>query len=48
MGIDTLHKLYAVLRQSWKAETAYKSCQNEWIASDPSYGSVCNHGNAGS
>ena len=37
-GIDTLHKLYAVLRQSWKAETAYKSCQNEWIASDPSYG----------
>lgn len=37
-GIDTLHKLYAVLRQSWKAETAYKSCQNEWVSTDPSYG----------
>jgi hypothetical protein len=37
-GIDTLHKLYAVLRQSWKADTAYPSCQNEWVISDPSYG----------
>jgi hypothetical protein len=37
-GIDTLHKLYAVLRQSWKADTAYPSCQNEWVINDPSYG----------
>jgi hypothetical protein len=37
-GIDTLHKLYAVLRQSWKADTAYPSCQNEWVTRDPSYG----------
>ena len=37
-GIDTLHKLYAVLRQSWKAETAYRSCQIEWVSNDPSYG----------
>lgn len=37
-GIDTLHKLYAVLRQSWKAETAYQSCQAEWVPTDPSYG----------
>ena len=37
-GIDTLHKLYAVLRQSWKAETAYRSCQGEWVPTDPSYG----------
>lgn len=37
-GIDTLHKLYAVLRQAWKAETAYKSCQTEWVPNDPSYG----------
>ena len=24
-GIDTLHKLYAVLRKSWSSSTAYKS-----------------------
>lgn len=37
-GIDTLHKLYAVLRQTWKSDTAYRSCQTEWIPTDPSYG----------
>lgn len=37
-GITTLHKLYAVLRQTWKAETAYPSCQAEWVDDDPSYG----------
>lgn len=37
-GIDTLHKLYAVLRQAWKANTAYPSCQAEWVPNDPSYG----------
>ena len=33
-----LHKLYAVLRLSWKTNTAYKSCQAEWVPNDPSYG----------
>ena len=37
-GIDTLHKLYAVLRKSWSFSTAYKSCQSEWVSEDPSYG----------
>ena len=37
-GIDTLHKLYAVLRKTWTAETAYPSCQAEWVSTDPSYG----------
>ena len=37
-GIDTLHKLYAVLRKSWSSSTAYKSCQSEWVSEDPSYG----------
>lgn len=37
-GIDTLYKLYAVLRKTWKAETAYPSCQAEWVSTDPSYG----------
>ncbi len=37
-GIDTLHKLYAVLRQSWKADTAFPSCQSDWVSRDPSYG----------
>ena len=31
-GIDTLHKLYAVLRKSWSSSTAYKSCQSEWVS----------------
>lgn len=30
-GIDTLHKLYAVLRKSWSSSIAYKSCQSEWF-----------------
>ena len=34
-GIDTLHKLYAVLRKSWSSSTAYKSCQSEWVSEDP-------------
>ena len=37
-GIDTLHKLYAVLRKSWSSSIAYKSCQSEWVSEDPSYG----------
>ena len=37
-GIDTLYKLYAVLRKTWTAETAYPSCQAEWVSTDPSYG----------
>lgn len=37
-GIDTLNKLYAVLRKCWMADTAYPSCQKEWVSDDPSYG----------
>lgn len=37
-GITSLHKLYAVLRQAWSAETAYPSCQKDWVEDDPSYG----------
>lgn len=37
-GIDTLNKLYAVLRKCWSADTAYPSCQKDWVPEDPSYG----------
>ena len=37
-GITTLDTLYAVLRQAWRAETAYKECQPDWQPSDPTYG----------
>lgn len=30
--------LYNVLRKCWAKETAYPSCQKEWISTDPSYG----------
>ena len=36
-GIDTLHKLYAVLRKSWSSSTAYKSCQSEWVSAGIRY-----------
>lgn len=36
--IQTLGGLYEVLRQCWKKETAYPSCQAEWVESDPTYG----------
>lgn len=36
--LNTLGDLYAILRKAWCKETAYPSCQNEWVESDPSYG----------
>lgn len=37
-GIITLLDLFAVLEQCWSKETAYPSCQKEWVQNDPSYG----------
>lgn len=37
-GIDTLGKLFAVLECCWCRETAYPSCQSDWVPNDPSYG----------
>ena len=37
-GITNLLELFAVLEQCWSKETAYPSCQAEWVPSDPSYG----------
>lgn len=36
--IATLGELYSILRKAWCKETAYPSCQPEWVDSDPSYG----------
>lgn len=36
--IETLNDLYAVLRECWCKETAYPSCQAEWVSNDPTYG----------
>ena len=36
--INTLDDLYNVLRKCWSKETAYRSCQNDWVPNDPSYG----------
>lgn len=38
LGITNLLELFAVLEQCWTKETAYPSCQAEWVPSDPSYG----------
>ena len=37
-GISNLGELFAVLEQCWAKDTAYPSCQAEWVADDPSYG----------
>lgn len=37
-GITNVVELFAVLEQCWSKETAYPSCQEEWVPSDPSYG----------
>ena len=34
----TLNALYKKLRSAWCRETAYPSCQQEWVPKDPSYG----------
>lgn len=36
--LKTLDDLYSVLRKAWCKETAYPSCQAEWVETDPSYG----------
>lgn len=36
--INTLDELYDVLLHCWSRETAYPSCQNEWVSNDPTYG----------
>lgn len=36
--LETLEDLYGILRQCWSKETAYPSCQLEWVPNDPSYG----------
>ena len=37
-SIQTLNDLYNILRKSWSKDTAYPSCQKDWISTDPSYG----------
>ena len=37
-ALSTLGDLYQILRQAWCKETAYPSCQAEWVSTDPSYG----------
>ena len=36
--LEILGDLYTILRKAWCKETAYPSCQAEWVPSDPSYG----------
>lgn len=36
--LETLNDLYNILRECWCKETAYPSCQSEWVPNDPSYG----------
>jgi len=36
--LTTLGDLYGMLRKAWSKETAYPSCQAEWVSNDPSYG----------
>lgn len=36
--IQTLGDLYQVLRKCWSKETAYPSCQADWVSDDPTYG----------
>lgn len=36
--LQTIDDLYSILRECWCKETAYPSCQAEWVPNDPSYG----------
>lgn len=36
--LATRGDMYDILRMAWCKETAYPSCQAEWVESDPSYG----------
>ncbi|MBO5014671.1 MAG: hypothetical protein J6C92_02555 [Bacteroidaceae bacterium] len=37
-GLETLDDLFNILWECWAKETAYPSCQAEWVPNDPSYG----------
>lgn len=36
--IQTLGDLYEILRKCWSKDTAYPSCQADWVPDDPTYG----------
>ncbi len=36
--VRTLGDLYEILRKCWSRETAYPSCQADWVPADPTYG----------
>ena len=36
--LETLDDLFNILLECWSKETAYPSCQAEWVPNDPSYG----------
>ena len=36
--LNTIGDLYLILRKCWSKETAFPSCQSEWVDTDPSYG----------
>ncbi len=37
-NLSTIDDLYHVLRKCWCKETAYPSCQHDWVPNDPTYG----------
>lgn len=37
-AINTLEDLYKIVRECWCSETAYPSCQEDWMPEDPTYG----------
>lgn len=36
--VRTLGDLYEILRKCWSKDTAYPSCQADWVPDDPTYG----------
>ena len=36
--LQTLDDLFIILQKCWAKETAYPSCQAEWVPEDPSFG----------
>ena len=36
--LETLDDLFNILLECWAKETAYPSCQAEWVPNDPTYG----------
>ena len=37
-AINTLEDLFEIVRECWCGETAYPSCQEDWVPEDPTYG----------